>query len=216
MLNALALQNRNLKTLYKPGHYHVLSLFILLLLVSLAIAPLTYARASRTGLPICDVTASSSHRSHPPGHTIDGDLYTRWAAEGHGQWIQFKLQDLSYVNQLNIAWYRGNQRVANFKLEASLDGVNWTNIYDDGMSSGYSTQLEPYTFEETLARYIRITGYGNTENLWTSITEVALLGRIAPLDTLAIDHVSANSSEWAHPPTNTLDGDLDTRWSGLG
>ncbi len=41
--------------------------------------------------------------------------------------------------------------------------------------------LEPYTFATVNAAFIRIIGFGNTENPWNSITEVCLFSTGAPL-----------------------------------
>ena len=45
-----------------------------------------------------------------------------------------------------------------------------------GFSSGTTTALQQYPCPALGARYVRITGYGNTENNWNSITEVKLFG----------------------------------------
>jgi hypothetical protein len=43
-------------------------------------------------------------------------------------------------------------------------------------SSGTTRQFETYDFADRDARYLRIVGYGNTVNDWTSITEVDVRG----------------------------------------
>jgi PKD repeat protein len=43
-----------------------------------------------------------------------------------------------------------------------------------GQSSGTTLGLEVYPFAQTSARYVRITGHGNTSNAWNSITEVEI------------------------------------------
>ena len=43
--------------------------------------------------------------------------------------------------------------------------------------SGTTTALQPYALTPTQARYVRVLGYGNTQNLWNSVTEVKIYGQ---------------------------------------
>jgi hypothetical protein len=47
-------------------------------------------------------------------------------------------------------------------------------------SSGTSTAAENYDFADRSARYLRVVGYGNTVNEWTSIAETAVHGAGSP------------------------------------
>jgi hypothetical protein len=127
-------------------------------------------------LPISSVAASDYQTGNPPEHTIDGDLDTRWSAFGDGQWIEFDLGSTTNVGYVKIAWYRGDDRIATFDIEASSDGINWSQIYS-GQSSGTTVNHESYDFNDLTARYVRIVGHGNTENDWNSINEVEIYGR---------------------------------------
>lgn len=120
-----------------------------------------------------DMITSSSLQEpeNPPENTIDGDLSTRFAASGAGEWIQYDLGAVTTVDKLSIAWMNGDERVYTFKITVSEDGLSWTDVYD-GKTSGTTNELETHTFPAHSARYIRITGFGNTVNTWNSITEV--------------------------------------------
>jgi subtilisin family serine protease len=117
------------------------------------------------------IVASGYETPNVPANTRDGQLSTRWSAEGAGAWIQYDLHGTKTVDQVAIAWYRGEHRVATFDIAVSMDAVHWTVVYR-GTSSGTTPHPETYRFPAGLARFIRITGYGNTENQWNSITEV--------------------------------------------
>ena len=118
---------------------------------------------------VVDVTANQ----YPDlvGQTLDDDLATRWGANGYGASIEYELASEATLDQLGIAWYRGDKRQTHFEIALSTDGTTWTTVHD-GSSSGSTMGLEYYSFAATPARHIRITGFGNTENTWTSITEV--------------------------------------------
>ena len=126
---------------------------------------------------VASVRASAFQGANVPQNTLDQDLGTRWSAEGDGQWIEYDLDSTQTVNAVRIAWYRGDERQADFDLEVSLDASTWTEVFS-GSSSGTTLGLEGYDFDDVSARYVRIVGHGNTQNEWTSITEVEIIGRL--------------------------------------
>jgi hypothetical protein len=120
------------------------------------------------------VTAST-HDGNVPENTLDGDLGTRWSAEGDPQWISFDLGSVMSVQEVRIAYFLGDQRYALFDLQVSQNGADWSPVYS-GQSSGSSLQLERLAFSPTPARYVRYLGHGNSQNLWNSLTEVEIWG----------------------------------------
>jgi parallel beta-helix repeat protein len=121
------------------------------------------------------VTAQS-HDGNQPQNVLDGDLGSRWSAEGIGQWLQFDLGSAHTVDALDIAFYQGTRREAYFDVEVSTNGLNWTRVLQ-GTSSGHTDALQRFDFADVAARYVRIIGRGNSQSLWNSLTEVNLLGR---------------------------------------
>jgi len=105
---------------------------------------------------------------------MDNNLNTRWSAEGYGEWIQYNLGTQKTVSSVKIAWYRGDKRWTKFDIKVSANGTSWTTVISQRTSSGTSKQLEAYNFNSTSCQYVRITGYGNEENDWNSITEVEI------------------------------------------
>lgn len=130
-------------------------------------------------LSVAAVTASA-HDGNVPQNTIDNSLSTRWSASGDGVWIQYDLGSSKTVGWLSIAWYRGNERRANFDVQTSADATSWTNVISDRDSGGTSTQPENYDFTDRSARYVRIVGHGNEDNAWNSIAEVDIFGAGSP------------------------------------
>jgi hypothetical protein len=141
-----------------------------------AVAP---AASAADPLPVTGVSASG-HDGNVPSNTLDGDLGTRWSDEGDGVWIGYDLGSTTTVGWLAIAWYRGNERVATFDVQTSTDGSSWTTVIGDRDSSGTTTQPESNDFSDRSARYVRIVGHGNTQNDWTSITQVDIYGAGSP------------------------------------
>ncbi|MEF2246987.1 CBM96 family carbohydrate-binding protein [Paenibacillus sp. IITD108] len=133
--------------------------------------------STATKLEVLEVTASG-HDGNFPENTLDDDLNTRWSAqsalidgERTGQWIQYDLGSVKTVGYLGIAFASGDRRSTFFDIKLSLDGVNFTKVFE-GQSGGTTLGLEPFDVADQDARYVRITGYGNTANLWNSLTDV--------------------------------------------
>jgi len=147
-------------------------------------------------LAVASVSASG-HDGNVPQNTLDGDLATRWSADGDGQWIQYDLGSEASVNYLEIAFFRGDQRKTFFDIATSSDGTNWTRVFM-GESSGTTAQFERFSFKPAQARYVRIVGYGNTVNTFTSVADVTIHGQrdqTAPT-VAAVPDMRANAAGW--------------------
>jgi uncharacterized protein YjdB len=119
------------------------------------------------------ITASADD-GNIPENTVDGNLSTRWSAEGDGQWIQFELDDSYVIESVGLAFFMGNSRRSYFDLLISDDGTNWTTVLADAESSGTTTALETFDFTDTEGSYLRYVGHGNSSSGWNSVTEVQL------------------------------------------
>ncbi len=106
---------------------------------------------------------------------MDQDLSTYWSASGtSGVWIQYDLRTFRLVRSVDIAFYLGTLSKSYFIIQTSLDGINWTEVYN-GESSKNTLELEKFDFEDVMARYVRILGLGNsTSSNWNSYTEVRI------------------------------------------
>lgn len=139
------------------------------------------------------ITASSyeTGTDNRPERSLDYDLGTRWSAEGSGEWILYELEEVKLVTSVEIAFYRGNIWKAFFEISLSSDGKTYTTVFT-GESGGGTTGLEKFDFEDHPARFVRITGYGNSLNEWNSITEVRIHTREPGS---AVKEISTNRQE---------------------
>lgn len=128
-------------------------------------------------LTVASVSASADD-GNVPANTLDGDLGTRWSADGTGQYITYDLGSSQTVSSMKVAWYKGDERTAYFKIRTGTTTSDMSTIYDASTSgsSGTTLNLETYDFDEVTARYVRITGLGNSSNTWNSITEAEIYG----------------------------------------
>ncbi|NOK00271.1 MULTISPECIES: discoidin domain-containing protein [Myxococcus] len=119
-------------------------------------------------------TASSYDAPTPPSMAVDGNKATRWSASGAGQWIRGDMGSVKPLNGLDIAWFRGNERINLFDVATSTDGTTFTRVFV-GISSGKTADFDRVTFPTVNARYVRVTFYGSTQTTWGSITDMAAL-----------------------------------------
>ncbi|MDP9306242.1 MAG: discoidin domain-containing protein, partial [Thermoproteota archaeon] len=130
---------------------------------------------------------SGIQTTSPASNVLDGDLSTRWSNSGIGSWIQLDLGSSKKICNINIAWYKGNERQSDFVISTSNDGVKFSNILSS-KSSGTTLNKEKYSVAsaDINARYIRITVNGNTQNDYASITEISI-DIVPPLVIPALD-----------------------------
>lgn len=125
-------------------------------------------------LPVSGI-AESTDDGNVDTNTLDGNLGTRWSAEGANQWVGYDLGDVHNIRFVNLAVYNGDNRQQSFDVYVSSDNSNWYRVYS-GQTSGTTTKSESFAIPETPARYVIILGHGNTSNDWNSLTEVRVLG----------------------------------------
>lgn len=119
-----------------------------------------------------NISASASD-TNLPVNANDGSLSTRWSADATNgaQWLQYYLGSCYNVTSLNLAWYNGDSRKYNFRLQTSVDGSNWTDSFV-GSNSGTSAALKPYDIPDVSAKYVRVLGTGSDVNNFVSLLEL--------------------------------------------
>ena len=129
-------------------------------------------------LTISMASDDGTNDGNVPANTIDGNLSStsRWSSKGIGKTITYDMGAEVQVKGISMAWYKGNQRSAYFEVDTSTDNQNWTSVLAAGQSSGSTTGLEAYDVLDTSARYVRVTGLGNSSSTWNSIIETTISG----------------------------------------
>ncbi|HEU0011995.1 MAG TPA: discoidin domain-containing protein [Verrucomicrobiae bacterium] len=186
------------------------------LVAAVALATGSCGTVMAAKLPVASVTASAND-GNVPENTLDGSLTTRWSASGDGQWIRFDLGAAATVGTVKIAWYQGNQRTTSFDIQTSDNASSWSTVFT-GASSGATTGLESYDVADSVRRYVRIVGHGNSQNLWNSITEVELYaGSETPPSTnrLRISTAKVSNSQRVTLQWNGLTGAVSQVQAGV-
>lgn len=153
--------------------------------------------------PCVAAVQASADDGNGPLNALDGNLFTRWSAEGDGVWLRYDFGTPSLIAAVDLAWYLGDTRVARFSLQVSEDALHWQPLLQ-GQSGGSSTTPERHAFAEVTTRYVRLVGHGNDLNAWTSLSEMKFHGSAeAPL-------VSAPTpSVWCDDATPSVDAGAD-------
>ncbi|MEG3753276.1 polysaccharide lyase family 7 protein [Psychromonas arctica] len=135
--------------------------------------------SGNTSLAIDSATDDGTNDGHGPENAIDKNTSSdsRWSSKGVGKAITFDLGGEASVKELAIQWYKGSERSSYFDIETSTDNSNWSSVYAGGISSGSDTSYESIDVTDSEARYVRVTGSGNSAgSTWNSIVEAQILG----------------------------------------
>ena len=118
-------------------------------------------------------SGTASHEPQPENPikaAIDGDLKTRWSAEGE-QWYQLDLGENKNIGEVGIYFMNTDGRINIFDISISNDGVNFEKIFK-GQSCGVVEDWEKLSFSGVKARYLRYEAHGNNLHNWNSIIEI--------------------------------------------
>src|SRR5689334_8928012 len=97
--------------------------------------------------PAASAVTASTNDGNVPGNAVDGDLVTRWSADGDGQWLQFDLGAARTVGYLRVAVYRGDTRQSRFDVQVATTSGAWSTVWS-GPSVGATTALVTYDFAD--------------------------------------------------------------------
>ncbi|MDZ8120006.1 glycoside hydrolase family 2 TIM barrel-domain containing protein [Pontiella sp. NLcol2] len=116
------------------------------------------------------VRASAEEAANPASHLVDGNLNTRWGAEGE-QTIDLDLKKISLVNGVKIKFYKGESRTYKLEIKGSSGGKKSTVLFAG--ESRPDAELQTFLFDrQQELRYLQVFAKGNNENNWNSYYEI--------------------------------------------
>ncbi|GAB2588811.1 discoidin domain-containing protein [Kribbella endophytica] len=115
-------------------------------------------------------TASSTENGGvPAAAAVDGNPGTRWgSAFSDPQWLQIDLGSSKPICQVALTWETAYGKA--FRIEASDNAANWTQLYATTTSTGGTQTLDV----NGTGRYLRITGTQRATGYGYSLWEVAV------------------------------------------
>ncbi|MBD1556125.1 DUF1501 domain-containing protein [Vibrio sp. S9_S30] len=140
------------------------------------------AASLESELLIKSVSASTTRVDHTPQMAIDGDITTKWTAQGTGIHFLIELSSTSYVTQLLIAQAKGNVRQYFMDIEVSNNGVDF-EVLGSAVTPGNTTDFIPIAIQKSGVNFIRLTCNGNNDPVnthlqgWNNFQELKVLGK---------------------------------------
>jgi hypothetical protein len=116
------------------------------------------------------VTFSAQQAGSEASNIVDGTEATKWSTETYPQWVQIDLGQSYSISRTKLAPH--DNRAYQYKVEVSMDGVNYTQVVDRTANTAGGSLLTD-TFGAVTARYVRltVTGASNYTGGWVSIKE---------------------------------------------
>lgn len=129
-------------------------------------------------LSISTANDDGTNDGHTPDLAIDNNLgeASRWSSDGVGKTITFDLNEIVTIKDIQLVWHMGNSRASYFDVDTSKDNSDWKSVLVGGQSSGSNSGYETQDLIKSDARYLRLTGLGNSTNTWNSLIEIKIRG----------------------------------------
>lgn len=160
------------------------------------------------------VTASSTQpaTTNFPSNTLDGNLNSRWTAQGNGQYLTYDLGRIQLVQSVDLAFYQPTTIRTNwFDVLLSNDNVAWRPALTN--AAGTNAALANFDFADWPARYVRLVGHTNSVNDFNSVVETVIHFSVpvdADADGLPDTWEIFYFGNLNQSPTNDPDGDLQS------
>lgn len=138
-------------------------------------------------------------------NSLDAD--NSWQTTDSAAQIDIELGYRHEVKEVGIAWVNGDQNINSFDVAVSEDGVTYTDILTAESSVGDTALFERFDITDSVARFVRITSYGDSVNSETAISEIGVWGcpldvSEAPIDSQTVDLSQFNLDANAPPGSN--------------
>jgi chitosanase len=119
------------------------------------------------------VVASSVTGAFAAAAAVDGNTDTRWASASSlgTQWLRVDLGTAQSVDRVRLIWDR--EFATAYRLQTSVDGASWTDIYTTGHGRGGTDDLKRLNGS---GRYLRVLATVGATSYGYSLREVQAYG----------------------------------------
>jgi len=107
-----------------------------------------------------------------------------WHNDGSpSAYVQFELDHEVMLTHLRIAAHTADKRNFRYRVQTSVDGLNFTTVYE-GFEPSYTTDFQTYDLTDGPARFVRVVAQGYVNRIesrwqtgsWAYLSEVQLWG----------------------------------------
>ncbi len=125
-----------------------------------------YVSVSHLSIHGVSSQATGTNQNGNATYAIDGNYNTRWHSAWNGsdnnKWIAIKLDKPISLSSIEyVPADGGNGRITRIKVEGSMDGTNWEEIYIANLANNMTTKDLVFA-ERPVVQYVRITGVNTT------------------------------------------------------
>ena len=125
---------------------------------------------------VVSVSASGDDGNKPEG-VLDRNYQTRWSCDEYGAYITLELDEVCSVAYIGVANYKGDERQETLSVQISEDGNAFKEVVTKFVVPERTLAMVPVDLGGVYnAKYVRVIGYGNTQNDWNSFTEISVYG----------------------------------------
>ena len=110
-------------------------------------------------------------------NSVDGDLSTRWSANGTKEWCIYDLGSSKTIDAFAVAFWMGNQRMFDFEILVSDDNKNYTKVMAVITKGDTESPVVYVPDSPVTARYIKLSCHGSNTNEWNNIIEFMALSK---------------------------------------
>ena len=124
------------------------------------------------------VTASHPHQGGgKPELAVDGNNSTYWGCAHSPTSVTVDLGAEETISSIKVVNYYSDKRYYQYTVEVSTDGKTWNKVADMSNNTDMATeQGTTHKFEQTKARYVRVTMLKNSANPGMHIVELEVYG----------------------------------------
>jgi hypothetical protein len=140
------------------------------------------------------VTASSAQTGNDATNGNDGNLTTRWAANGpvYPSWWRVDLGSNCPLGTVVIDWYSATSRSYQYRIETSTNDANYVTVVDKTSNTVMANSSDAFS---AIGRYVRITVTGTSQaGGYPSFHECLVYSTGKPVISLAPANVFAAAS----------------------
>ena len=165
--------------------------------------------------------SSAENATRAAASAIDGNAATRWSSSfADNQWLAVDLGASRYIDKVSLVWEAAS--AADYRIELSPDGVNWTTA--KSFSGGTGARTDTLSgLSAHVGRYVRMFGTRRSTGYGFSLWEMQVLGdnnpacgnTVTACTDLPLTRVAATgtSTEGGWTAAQAIDAQIQpTRW----
>lgn len=145
-------------------------------------------------------------------HVVDRDPNTRWDSGGHqtpGQWFMVDMGEEKTIDTVTFdSLAHKDNYPRGYEIQISTDGEAWMTVAEKEQNEDVVIEE---TFDEVVARYVKIVQTGSSDEHWWAIDELDIQDTAAPVTVASLDGEKGEEGWYTSDVTLTLDaGDEDS------